>query len=205
MVFKIRWRLPVGALATLAIIAIAAGVWEIASSSLPAVTPERIAVESPGAVPAIRERELKTEYRVDGIDFAGKREGNRLPGELIIDWFADGGVSFHQEVWQVESPFRAWWKFRSEDPRPQFKRGAGSALVHDVDPPRGLHADSYNYFCGNIGHSTTDEFEDCQVWGYWARYGQYLIYLELAGVHESKSSMDQVVAYFDERVVGQQK
>lgn len=201
--FVRRWRLAMGLLAMASIMAIATFVWRIESSSRPTMAPERIAAESPEVVPRLRERGLKTEYQVDGIDFAGKHVGTRMPGELVIDWRADGGLSFHQEVWQMKGPMRAWWRFRSENPRSRFERDGNSALVADVDPSNDLHADSYMFFCGNVGHSKTPELEDCQLWGYWARYGQYLVYLELAGDREPKSAMDEIVEFFDARIAGQ--
>ncbi|MFI2652642.1 hypothetical protein [Micromonospora fulviviridis] len=174
--------------------------WRVEASSRHDISSERIAVDDPSAIPALRGRGLKTKYRADGVDFAGRKTGTRLPGELVIDWYADNGLSFHQEVWKLESPVRAWWKFRSEDPKPKFEREVGKGLVRDVESTHKLRADSHQYFCGNAGKSVEPEFEDCQLWGYWARYGQYLIYLELAGVREPKSSMDSIVQFFDDRI-----
>ncbi|GAA2218145.1 hypothetical protein GCM10010429_49800 [Micromonospora olivasterospora] len=195
-----RWKAAIGVLAVTAAVAIGVVVLGISSSARTVASPERIAVDSPDAVPGLGGRQLKAKYQVDGIDFAGKRTGARLPGELIVDWYADGGLSFHQEVWALEDPLDAWWKFRSENPESRFAREGGGDLLVDVDPLKALHADSYRYFCGNVGHSKRKDFEDCQVWGYWARYGQYLIYLELSGKREPKSSMDDIVQYFDARM-----
>jgi hypothetical protein len=41
----------------------------------------------------------------------------------------------------------------------------------------GLHADRASILCGNIQRSNSSDYEQCGMWIYWARYGQYLFYV----------------------------
>ena len=172
---------------------------QVQSSALPMVASARIAVDSPDDVPQLRGTGLSVAYEVDGIKFAGKTLGTRQPGEFVVDWYADGGLAVRQEIWSLDEPVQAWWRYRTENPKPAFERQFNK-LVVDVEPSNSLSADSFSYFCANVGRSRSERLEDCLIWGFWARYGQYLLYVELRGTAHPKSSMDSVVAYFDSRM-----
>jgi hypothetical protein len=169
-------------------------------SRLPGVAGESLMVQAPGEVAELRDRGLRTDYVVDGLQFAGKMTGSVMPGELVVDWYAPDSGTFRQEVWVERSPLRAFRDYHWASPKPGFRGEVGRDLARSVDLPDDVTADSADLFCGNIGRSKTDEFEDCQVWGYWARYGQYLVYLELAGVHETSRDMRAIVQFVDDRM-----
>ncbi|MGY3518349.1 hypothetical protein ACVMYR_18830 [Micromonospora sp. PTRAS2] len=173
---------------------------KIESSERTSVSAESVAASDPESVPGLSGKGWKVDYQVDGIDFAGRHVGDRMPGELVVEWQSSGGLAFRQEIWVEKAPLSAYWHYRTANPRPRFGNGAERDLVVDVSPSVSLHADSREFFCGNRGNSRADVLEDCQVWGYWARYGQYLLYLELGGDPQPKSVMESAVADFDERL-----
>ena len=197
MTVKRRWAAAAIVAAVFAIMVLF--LVQVQSSALPTVDSARIAVDSPDDVPQLRDTGLSVEYEVDGIKFAGKTLGTRQPGEFVVDWYADGGLAFRQEVWSLDEPIQAWWRYRTENPKPAFVRQFDQ-LVVDVEPSDSLSADSFSYFCANVGRSKSERLEGCLIWGFWARYGQYLLYVELRGAAYPKSSMDSIVIHFDSRM-----
>jgi hypothetical protein len=89
--------------------------------------------------------------------------------------------------------------FASADPADRYgKKYPG--LVRPADLPSDLGADAAKRFCGNVGKSAAGAFDDCQIWGYRARYGQYVAYLELTDMRLSRSDIAAMAKRFDAAV-----
>lgn len=186
-------------LASLTVLVVLAGFLWNHGSTRESVDAETLTIANPTSVAALSGRGLKTRLAVDGVEFAGTRHGDHMPGELVVTWQSASGVTFRQEIWDEDNAAAALMDYHFSDPKP----GVASAerdLVRAVELPPGLHADSAELFCGNVGDSRTSALEDCQTWGYWARYGQYLVYAELAGVHEPAAAMRDIAKHIDRRM-----
>ena len=61
----------------------------------------------------------------------------------------------------------------------------------------GIGADAARLFCGNTGKSAPGDFADCQIWGYWARYGQYVAYLEVTDLRLARTDFAALAQRFD--------
>ncbi|NKE57638.1 hypothetical protein FXN61_12645 [Lentzea sp. PSKA42] len=81
------------------------------------------------------------------------------------------GARRHDSVWRAE------WAFRFDNP----KNGLGDDYVttpSDAEVPAGISAHAANLSC--IGAKESG----CTVWVFWARYGQYTVYLEYISLGE---------------------
>jgi hypothetical protein len=121
------------------------------------------------------------------------REGR---GSIDREW-TSGSEILLQEVWVMSSPIRAKYHFHAASRAINYRREFRQDLVRSYSPPSGLKANDVSIFCGNIGKSTTDSVEDCQIWGYWARYGQYVFYLEIFDSHEQREQFMEASKQFD--------
>lgn len=121
-------------------------------------------------------------------------------GEAYVrTWLSESSESLMVEVWKRGDPLRAEWVFHSYNEKIDYKSDF-PGLVRDVAVPEGINADNADLFCGNIGKSRTDELEDCQIWGFWARYGQYVLYLDLYGEAMSADEFKKAAISFDRQI-----
>lgn len=121
-------------------------------------------------------------------------------GEAYVrTWLSDRSESLMVAVWKQGDPLRAEWVFYSNNEKINY-RSDFPGLVREVAVPEELNADNADLFCGNVGRSRTDEFEDCQIWGFWARYGQYVLYLDLYGGIMTANAFKDAVLSFDRQI-----
>jgi hypothetical protein len=120
-------------------------------------------------------------------------------GSYVHLWYSDRGESLMIEIWKRGNPVLAEWVFRSSNQKINYKSDF-PGLVQNVALPKGLGADEAELFCGNVGRSRTAELEECQIWGYWARYGQYVVYLDIYATMMRATSFREAVLSFDHHV-----
>jgi hypothetical protein len=72
-----------------------------------------------------------------------------------------------------------------------------SRLVKTTPLPSGIGADSATLLCGHIGRSTPGTLDRCSIWGYWARYGQYVAYLEFTDAPLIQAQFTILAGRFD--------
>jgi hypothetical protein len=133
----------------------------------------------------------------------GRRRGEDPPGPPTPSVSRRSGPSgslLHEEVSEHGGgSLGGRYYFASAHPADRYgKKYPG--LVRPADLPSDLGADAAKLFCGNVGKSAAGAFDDCQIWGYWARYGQYVAYLELTDMRLSRSDFAAMAKRFDAAV-----
>jgi hypothetical protein len=107
-------------------------------------------------------------------DFARDSDG----AMSFRQWAGPSGSLMHAQALKYGGPIRGWYHYTFADPTGKYADDY-SGSVREVDVPAGIGADDAKLFCGNIGHSTPGTLDDCQIWGYWAHYGQYVVDFEI--------------------------
>lgn len=86
-------------------------------------------------------------------------------------WSLAGGAVLTQQVRRYGQPGNAEFRYLVDHPKDEYERGFEEKDASDrYDSP---HADRSTLFCA------TGSRTGCRNWIYWARYGQYLVQLEL--------------------------
>lgn len=117
------------------------------------------------------------------------------------EWEGEDGSLVLLEIWELPSVSKAIWVFYSETVKHRYSRSY-PGLVKSVNSSD-LAAEQLDVFCGNIGRSDDDSLKDCTIWGYWARYGQYVIYLEVYGMKLARDDFLSLVGKLDEHLEGE--
>lgn len=126
------------------------------------------------------------------------------PAGMVLDYQQPESDELLQfRVSESNAPYRARIRFWWEDPETRID-AHDAAYVRRVDAD-GLHADQASVICRSIQKSTTDEYEQCGEWIYWARYGQYLLYIDAFQDAMNRSDFMRIVTTADQnmdRVLG---
>ena len=98
-------------------------------------------------------------------------------------WTADGSGVVEYVV-KHESVLSARDFFDAHDPRRDFVNDHGSSMyTGDWVPHKGAgNPDASKYLCGETARSEDRGFSLCTQWVWWARYGQYTVYLDVGGL-----------------------
>jgi hypothetical protein len=126
-------------------------------------------------------------------DFA-RRVGGK---EAFREWSGPSGSLLHEEVFKRSGgSLGGRYYFSSADPTIKDAKDY-PGLVQKLDLPGDIGADSAALFCGNIGKSAKGTLDDCQIWGYWARYGQYIVDLEVTGLQLTQRDFTTIAKRWD--------
>lgn len=172
-----------------ALVALGAGAWRI-SRPVPDVPLGSLLIEAPPEFPDTGDQRWTIE--LDKVE----REDVGLVSEW---WSTDVGAVVTHEVGQFLGTIVAQWRFRTGDTMGRYEKLFGPELVRQVDPPR-LSADAARVFCGNIGESATEELEDCQIWNFRGRYGQYVTNFEIFAFRMKKGDFFRIVGEIDQKI-----
>jgi hypothetical protein len=123
-------------------------------------------------------------------------------GAVVADggcwpWWRSSWSLLHEEASEHSGgSFGGRYYYASADPAGRYgKKYPG--LVRPAELPSGIGADAAKLFCGNTGKSAPGDFGDCQIWGYWARYGQYVAYLEVTDLRLARTDFAALAQRFD--------
>jgi hypothetical protein len=158
-----------------------------ARSDVPA---QSLMVQSPSALPGL-----------DVADWTVQSDRvQRQDVGIVSQWqSAELGVRITLEASKSNHPLAAEWQYRSYHTFGNYEDDFGPDLVESVSPPE-LSADSSRTFCGNRGDSATSELEDCQIWVLRARYGQYVVNLDVFGLRMPKDDFFEIVEALDDHM-----
>jgi hypothetical protein len=93
---------------------------------------------------------------------------------------AEPGLGLSQEVLRYDGVPSAIWYDVVDDPAREYRSEWGGGEEVDAGGAA-RHSDAHTLFCG------TSDPEQCGIWVYWARYGQYAVSLHYVQVSESLS------------------
>lgn len=161
----------------------------VATCLLPAsridVGPERLALIDVSSFPILEK-------------YTWTRYSSAFDNNYTLQWRNENADLLLVEVWSRGSSLQAIWVYLTERTAPRYSRQYPD-LVKMVDAPSNS-ADLSQMFCGHIGKSPDDSLDDCRIWGYWAMYGQYVLYLETYGLRLSLDDFQEVAKAFDDHV-----
>jgi hypothetical protein len=93
------------------------------------------------------------------------------------------GLTLTQEVLRYDGVPAAIWYYVVDDPAREYRSELDGG--EEVDAAGAVrHADAHKLLCANR------DLERCNIWVYWARYGQYAVHFEYYLVGESLSLED---------------
>ena len=116
--------------------------------------------------------------------------------DRFTEWAGENGALLHEEISMSGGPIRAYYHYKSSDPSREYANKF-PGLTEKYPTPSGLDADNTTILCGNKGSSTTDKLEDCKIWGYLARYGQYVVYFEVDDLVLNADQFIEIAKSFD--------
>jgi hypothetical protein len=115
------------------------------------------------------------------------------------EWAGENGALLHEEVSKHGGPLASYYRYKTTDPADRYT-DEYPGLVEKYSMPSGFGADDATIACGNKGNSTTSLLEDCQIWAYWGRYGQYTVYLEVFDWVLDANQFVQIAKAFDDAI-----
>jgi hypothetical protein len=115
---------------------------------------------------------------------------------LGLEWASEKGSLVHEEVHVLANPVSAYYFFLWDNPKRPYVRELGR-LVQDTAVPKQNRADTAAVYCANKGRSTMSALGGCSIWGYWARYGQYVIYVESFDLIMDAGTFRRIVDAYD--------
>jgi hypothetical protein len=134
----------------------------------------------------IRGNEWRDHSMTGRSETSGARVSSVPSGSLLLE-----------KVYKYSNPLAARYYAALDSPDRMWGRETTPKAVKAAPLPRGTGADSTTLFCESIGHSTPGTLDGCEIWGYWARYGQYLAYLEFIDAPLTQAEFATLAGRFD--------
>ncbi|WP_148083308.1 hypothetical protein [Micromonospora sp. Llam0] len=183
----VGWRGRLLLLSLVVLAVVTAGVLELFVSVGPVDAPKLTV--SPVTLPGLKK--LHWEVATEGVGSSS----------FVSVWQAsgvdEGGQYYLQEVERYPSSIVARWYYWSSI-RINFESDFPNKVI-GVSALRDLGADSFDLFCVDID-STHASSGQCAIWAYWARYGEFIVYINITGSDLNVNGFLDIVVSADKRL-----
>ncbi|WP_144127255.1 hypothetical protein [Catellatospora sichuanensis] len=104
-------------------------------------------------------------------------------------------ITYFQEIYRGRNELVARWDYLSSVRR-NFERNYPSKVI-GVNGEIKFGADEKDTFCVDIDDTLSKGIDSCAMWIFWARYGQFRIYISVNGTHLGREDFLRTVGEVD--------